>query len=173
MLDIRKIKENPEAVKAGLRAKEVDCDAIVDRILEMDVQIRGLKTATETKTAEKNKIAKENGKLFGMKKGAEKKGESTAEIDEQIAKNNAESSALNADIEAETAKLGELCCKNKADVSRMVAILEKKGLISLDYDKPLRNVDLTRYGAYPVKGSFALTQRGQTVVEMLEISGIA
>ena len=27
------------------------------------------------------------------------------------------------------AKLGELCCKNKADVSRMIAILEKKGLV--------------------------------------------
>ena len=27
------------------------------------------------------------------------------------------------------AKLGELCCKNKADVSRLVAILEKKGLV--------------------------------------------
>ena len=27
------------------------------------------------------------------------------------------------------AKLGELCCKNKADVSRMVAILEKKGFV--------------------------------------------
>ena len=27
------------------------------------------------------------------------------------------------------AKLGELCCKNKADVSRMVAILERKGLV--------------------------------------------
>ena len=27
------------------------------------------------------------------------------------------------------AKLGELCCKNKADVSRMVAILEKKDLV--------------------------------------------
>ena len=27
MLDIKKIKENPDAVKAGLRAKEVDCDA--------------------------------------------------------------------------------------------------------------------------------------------------
>ena len=27
------------------------------------------------------------------------------------------------------AKLGELCCKNKADVSRMVSILEKKGLL--------------------------------------------
>lgn len=27
------------------------------------------------------------------------------------------------------AKLGELCCKNKADVSRMVSVLEKKGLV--------------------------------------------
>ena len=30
MLDIKKIKENPDAVKAGLRAKEVDCDATVE-----------------------------------------------------------------------------------------------------------------------------------------------
>ena len=75
MLDIRKIKENPDAVKAGLKAKEVDCDAVIDRILELDVQVRALKTSTETKTAEKNKMAKENGKLFGQKKGAEKRGE--------------------------------------------------------------------------------------------------
>ena len=33
MLDIKKIKENPQAVKDGLKAKEVDCDAIVDKIL--------------------------------------------------------------------------------------------------------------------------------------------
>ena len=69
MLDIKKIKENPDAIKAGMKAKEVDCDAIVDKILELDVQVRGLKTATETLTAQKNKIAKENGKLFGQKKG--------------------------------------------------------------------------------------------------------
>ena len=66
MLDIRRIKENPDAVKAGLKAKEVDCDAIIDRILELDVQIRALKTSTETNTAQKNRLAKENGKLFGM-----------------------------------------------------------------------------------------------------------
>ena len=58
MLDIRKIKENPDAVKAGLKAKEVDCDAVIDRILELDVQVRGLKTATETLTAQKNELAK-------------------------------------------------------------------------------------------------------------------
>ena len=44
MLDIKKIKENPDAVKAGLKAKEVDCDAIVDRILVLDTDIRALKT---------------------------------------------------------------------------------------------------------------------------------
>jgi len=108
MLDIRRIKENPDAVKAGLKAKEVDCDAIVDRILELDVQVRGLKTATETKTAQKNKIAKENGKLFGMKKGLEKKGEDTSAVDAQIEANKAASIALDAEIADDAAKLKEL-----------------------------------------------------------------
>ena len=91
MLDIRKIKENPDAVKAGLKAKEVDCDAIVDKILELDIQVRALKTSTEGKTAQKNKLSKENGKLFGMKKGLEKKGEDTSAVEAQIAANMAES----------------------------------------------------------------------------------
>ena len=108
MLDIKRIKENPEAVKAGLRAKEVDCDAIVDRILELDVQIRGLKTSTETKTAQKNRLAKENGKLFGQKKGAEKKGEDTAALDAQIEANKAESIALDNAIADDAATLKEL-----------------------------------------------------------------
>ena len=108
MLDIRKIKENPDAVKAGLKAKEVDCDAIVDRILELDVQVRGLKTATETKTAQKNKIAKENGKLFGMKKGLEKKGEDTSAVDAQIEANKAASIALDNEVAEDAVKLKEL-----------------------------------------------------------------
>ena len=108
MLDIKRIKENPDAVKAGLRAKEVDCDAIVDRILELDVQIRGLKTSTEGKTAQKNKLAKENGKLFGQKKAAEKQGKDTAELDAQIEANKAESIALDAAIADEAELLKNL-----------------------------------------------------------------
>ena len=108
MLDIRRIKENPDAVKAGLRAKEVECDATIDRILELDVEIRGLKTASEGRTAQKNKIAKENGKLFGMKKGMEKKGEDTAAVDAQIEANKAESIALDQANEADTARLKDL-----------------------------------------------------------------
>ena len=108
MLDIKRIKEDPQAVKAGLRAKEVDCDAVVDRILELDVQIRALKTSTEGKTAQKNKLAKENGKLFGQKKGAEKRGEDTSALDAQINANKEESIALDASIAEEAVQLKEL-----------------------------------------------------------------
>ena len=108
MLDIKRIKEDPAAVKAGLKAKEVDCDAVVDQILEMDGKIRSLKTSTETKTAEKNKLSKENGKLFGQKKGAERKGEDTSAIDAQIAANSAESVRLDEEIAADAQELKEL-----------------------------------------------------------------
>ena len=53
--------------------------------------------------------------------------------------------------------------------SLLLQILEKKGLISLDYDKPLARCD---YGSYPIRGSMALTQRGQTVLELMEYQGI-
>ena len=105
MLDIRRIKENPDAVKAGLKAKEVDCDAIIDRILALDVQIRALKTSTEGKTAEKNKLAKENGKLFGQKKAAEKQGKDTTELDAVIEANRQASIALDAAIADEAEEL--------------------------------------------------------------------
>ncbi len=59
MLDIRRIKDDPEKVKAGFRAKEVDCDQQVDRILELDAQRRALILATETSKAEQNKVSKE------------------------------------------------------------------------------------------------------------------
>lgn len=108
MLDIRKIKENPAAIKAGLKAKEVDCDAIVDKILELDVAVRALKTHTESQTAEKNKLSKENGKLFGQKKGAEKRGEDTSAIEAQIAANMAKSTEIDASIADDKAKLKEL-----------------------------------------------------------------
>ena len=59
MLDIKRIKENPQAVKDGLRAKEVNCDEAVDRILELDTQRRALILDTETRKARQNKISKE------------------------------------------------------------------------------------------------------------------
>lgn len=59
MLDIKRIKEDPQAIKAGLRAKECDCDAAIDRILELDEQRRALIADTEQRKARQNKVSKE------------------------------------------------------------------------------------------------------------------
>ena len=59
MIDIKKIKDNPEGVKAGLRAKEVNCDAQVDRILKLDASRRAAISETEAMKAEQNKVSKE------------------------------------------------------------------------------------------------------------------
>ena len=59
MLDIKRIKEDPNAVKAGLKAKEVDCDELIDRILELDQQRRSIIAANEARKAEQNKVSKE------------------------------------------------------------------------------------------------------------------
>ena len=58
------------------------------------------------------------------------------------------------------------------EYSLVLACLEKKGLIDLDYRDPLSGFDYRAYSAFPVWGSAALTQRGQTVLELLEKQGI-
>ncbi len=59
MLDIKRIKEDPEGVKAALRAKEVDCDQAVDKILALDEERRKLIADTEARKARQNKVSKE------------------------------------------------------------------------------------------------------------------
>ena len=68
MLDIKLIRENPDKVKAGMKAKEVDCDAIVDRILELDKQRRDLLGQTEALKAQQNKVSKQ---IPALKKAGE------------------------------------------------------------------------------------------------------
>ena len=60
MLDIKFIRENPEAIKNACKLKGFD--DYTDEILALDKRVRELKTITQTKTAEKNKITR--GKEF-------------------------------------------------------------------------------------------------------------
>ena len=60
----------------------------------------------------------------------------------------------------------------KEQMSLVLQCLEKKGLISLDYSKPLRGFDDSAYAAYPIRGSMALTERGQKVLELVELQGV-
>jgi len=55
--------------------------------------------------------------------------------------------------------------------SLILQCLEKRGLISIDYDRPLKGWDYS-HCPFPIRGSFALTAKGQQTVELLEIQGI-
>lgn len=57
MLDIKFIRENPDIVKHACAVKGFE--DYTDQILDLDARVRELKTVTQTKTAEKNKISKE------------------------------------------------------------------------------------------------------------------
>ena len=55
------------------------------------------------------------------------------------------------------ARLGELCCKNKADVSRMVSIMEKKGLVYREST-----------GENMYRALLKLTQEGKTAAKLVQ-----
>ena len=62
--------------------------------------------------------------------------------------------------------------RSAQEMAPVIEALWQKHLIRLDYDLPLANFDYTAYGDSPVKGSMAMTARGQQVAEQLEILGI-
>ena len=136
MLDIKKIKENPDAVKAGLRAKEVDCDAIVDRILELDEQRRALIASTESRKAEQNRVSKEIPKL-------KKEGKDVAPI-------FAEMAALKAGMAEDAAKLEEVLAEYRTAMLRLPT-LPDPALVpgGMENNQPLR------YFGEPHKFDFA------------------
>ncbi len=61
---------------------------------------------------------------------------------------------------------------SQEDYSLILQSLEKKQLISIDYDAPLKGCDNTAYADLPVQGSFALTARGQQVLSLMDIQGV-
>ena len=61
---------------------------------------------------------------------------------------------------------------SKAEYSLILQCLEKKDLIAIDYAAPLSGADMSAYEGLAVHGSMALTQRGQTVLELLDVQGI-
>ena len=69
-------------------------------------------------------------------------------------------------VESETPIYPE---ENTGEMSLVLTLLEKKGLISLDYDQPLKGCNA--YEGYKLQGSMALTARGQSVLELLETQG--
>ncbi|MBU0572464.1 serine--tRNA ligase [Patescibacteria group bacterium] len=64
MIDINYIRENPEKVKKGIEAKQLDPKR-VDEVLELDKKRRELLSEIETLRADRNRVAKEQDKEKG------------------------------------------------------------------------------------------------------------
>ena len=59
----------------------------------------------------------------------------------------------------------------EAEYSLFLQLLETKQLISLE-STPLIGADMSAYADLPVHGSIGLTQRGQAVLELLDLQGV-
>jgi len=60
---------------------------------------------------------------------------------------------------------------SQKEYSLILQCLEKKQLISIDFDAPLKGAGEDAYGNFPIRGSIALTARGQQILELLDIQG--
>lgn len=60
---------------------------------------------------------------------------------------------------------------SQREYSLILQCLEKKQLISIDFDAPLKGCDDAVYGNFPIRGSIALTATGQQILELLDIQG--
>ena len=69
MLDIKFVRENPDAVKENIKKKFQDAKLpLVDEVIEKDAQYRAALKEVEALKAARNKLSKANGPLFGQLK---------------------------------------------------------------------------------------------------------
>ena len=85
MLDIKFVRENPEAVKENIRKKFQDSKLVlVDEVLELDEKLRAAKTEGNELRANRNTLSKEIGKLMGQAKKDPSKREEAEELKKQV-----------------------------------------------------------------------------------------
>ena len=85
MLDIKFVRENPDAVKENIKKKFQDARLpLVDEVIELDKQARVLQQEADELRAKKNAIAKQIGALM-----AQGKKEEAEEVKREVAKNAA------------------------------------------------------------------------------------
>ena len=99
MLDIKLIRENPDKVKAAMKTRNKDMDAIVDEILAIDKQVRELTQKADALKAEQNAASKQIPQI--KKEGGD--------ISEIMARMN----AIKEEVKGLDADIAELAAKQK------------------------------------------------------------
>ncbi len=144
MLDIKFIRENPDAVRENIRKKFQDAKLpLVDEILDLDVKLRAAKTEANELRANRNALSKKIGMLMGQAKKDPSKKDEAEEVKKQVA--------------AQAERLAEL---EKQEPALEAALTEKMLVIPniIDPSVPIgpddtHNVELARFGE-PVTPDF-------------------
>ena len=129
MLDIKLIRENPEKVKAAMKTRNKDMDAVVDQILEIDRQVRELIGKTDALKAEQNAASK---KIPQIKKEGGDIGEIMARMNE-----------IKAEVKVLDDKKNELAAKQKNMMYEFPNVPSETTPIGKDDSE---NVEIRRWG---------------------------
>ena len=143
MLDIRFVRENPDAVKENIKKKFQDSKLpLVDEVIRLDAEKRATQQEVESLKAARNKLSKANGPLFGQLKKCEdeaKKAELQAQID-----------ANNAAVKADADRIAELD-KRQAELEDKIRDIMYTIPQMIDPSVPIgpddsANVEVERFG---------------------------
>ena len=155
MIDIKFLRENPEAVRENIRKKFQDEKLpLVDEVIELDEKARKAQVESDAIRAEKNKISKQIGALMGQMKAAEKQGDAAkaGELAEQVEQ-------VKARVAADAQRLEELDQIQKEasekvleDLMRIPNIIDPSVPIGRDDSE---NVEVQRFGE-PVVPDFEI-----------------
>ncbi len=129
MLDIKLIRENPEKVKAAMKTRNKDMDALVDEILAIDKQVRELTQKADALKAEQNAASK---KIPQIKKEG-------GDISEIMTRMN----AIKEEVKVLDAQKSELAAKQKTMMYEFPNVPSESTPIGKDDSE---NVEIRRWG---------------------------
>ena len=141
MLDMKFVRENPDAVKENIKKKFQDEKLpLVDEVIALDEEARATKQEADTLRADRNKLSKQIGMLMGQGKKDE-----AEEVKKQVTVNSERLSSL----EAKETELEE---KIRKIMMTIPNIIDPSVPIGKDDSQ---NVEITRYGE-PVVPDFEI-----------------
>ena len=129
MLDIKLIRENPDKVKAAMKTRNKDMDAIVDEILAIDKQVRELTQKADALKAEQNAASKQIPQI--KKEGGD--------ISEIMARMN----AIKEEVKVLDAEKAELAAKQKTMMYEFPNVPSDTTPVGKDDSE---NVEIRRWG---------------------------
>ena len=151
MIDIKFLRENPDAVKENIKKKFQDSKLpLVDEVIELDAQRRAAKQQADDLRANRNKISKEIGKLMGQGKCEE-------------------GMALKDEVNRQAEKLKELE-KQETELSAKVTEIMMTIPQMIDPEVPIgkddsENVEIERFGE-PVVPDFEIPYHTQIMEKL-------